>query len=381
MEQQQRTDWQAPRDDLGGQSLEDWLREHYASRPTPDLLIELQERGVEITYKAMRRKAESMGLTKRPGDTPQPQSPAAEPHIVPNFGTNAPKLGTFDWRATIDAAISLQGQRAVLEFVQNCPEPIVIETDSPIALSFSADWHLGSGTTDHVTWRRDVDYLLMTPGLYYAILGDEMENIRAFRTLQAVIAQVLPVDLQREVLQAVVLELVAQGKLLFTVWGNHGEGFDERLLGESLLNELRRKQGVPHVGGIGLVRLTVGRQTYTILVTHKAKYRSSFNALHAAKRLYQMVFPADLVVTAHDHLPGHEEYNHYELGRETGLGFGGTSWLVACATYKTEATNDWAARNYGRAVLKRETAVLWPDEHRIEMFDNAQAAVQRIQAA
>ena len=69
---------------------------------------------------------------------------------------------------------------------------------------------------------------------------------------------------------------------------------------------------------------------------------------------------------------GHAEQNHYDLGRE--MGFGGTSWLVACATYKTETPNDWAERNYGRAVLKRETAGLWPDEHRIEMFDSAQAA-------
>ena len=372
MEQQQRTDWQAPRDDLGGQSLEGWLRECYASRPTLDLVAELQVRGIEITYKAMRRKAENMGLRK-----------AETPHVAPTFGTPAPKegAGPFDWRTVIDAAISLQSQRASLEFVQNCPAPIVIDTDTPIALCLTADWHLGSGSTDHITWRRDLDYLLSTPKLYYAILGDELENMRSFVTLQAVIAQVLPVDLQREVLRAVVGELVTQGKLLWTVWGNHGEGFDERLLGESLLNELRRKQGVPHVGGIGLIRLVVGRQTYTILATHKAKYRSSFNALHAAKRMYQMVFPADLVVTAHDHQPGHEEYNHYGMGREVGLGFGGTSWLVACATYKTEATNDWSARNYGQAVLKRETVVFWPDEHRIEMFDNAQAAVERTHAA
>jgi hypothetical protein len=367
---QGRTDWKAPHEELGGQSLEDWLRENYAEQSLHDLRAAMQEMGVEISHTALRRKTENMGLRRGVGEGT---------HIAPRFEARAPRAEAVDWRATIDAAIALQDQREATSFVENSPL-IEIETDVPVAVTWTADWHLGGGTTDHRAWRDDLEYFLRAPGLYVAVVGDEVENMRSFNNLAAVVSQVLPPDLQRGVLQGVTKELVASGKLLFTVWGNHGEEFEERLLGESLLNQVRRTQGVPHLGGLGLVRLRVGETTYTVLATHKAKYRSSFNALHAAKRMYQMMFPADVIVTAHDHQPGYEQYEHYGLAREMGFGLGGTSHLIACCCYKTLATNDWAARRYGKAVLKRETTVFWPDRHHMETYDDARSAVERIQA-
>lgn len=364
-------DWHATPEGASA-TLEDWLRANYTARSNRDLADELLDMGYSgVTPNAVRRKGEMLGLRKE-GLAP----------VVPEFVADAVETaGAFDWRATVKAAISLQEQRKPFEYDTAGATVIRLDTHRPVAVCFSGDWHLGAGSTDHVSWQEDIEYLLNSEGLYYAVLGDEYENIRTFKTVQAVIAQVLPVDLQRRVVEAVTREIVARGKLLFTTWANHGDEFDERALGESLLADLRRTQGVPHLGSLGLIRLQVGDEEYTILATHKAGHKSAFNALHGAKRLYQMVYPADVVVTAHDHEPAHEEYNHYGLAREAGRGFGGTSWLVACSTYKTLACNDWAARRYGRAVLKRETAVMYPDEHRIEMFDSAEAAVRRIQEA
>lgn len=364
--------WQAERSELGGRSLEGWLTEHYPTRANRDLLSELSGLGVPMTYASLEHKARRMGIKKEciilPG------------HVAPRFVM--PEVAEdVDWRRVIDAAITLQEERKSIEFVDNLPATITIETDQPIALCFSADWHLGAGTTDHRVWRGDIEYLLKTPRLYYATVGDEINNVRSFKTLEAVISQVLPVDLQRKALEGVTRELVASGKLLFTTWGNHDIEFDERLLGESMLNELRRTQGVPHIGGIGLVRLRVGQVLYTILATHKARFRSSFNALHSAQRLYQLFYPADIVVSAHDHAAGFAAYEHYEMAREIGMGFGGTSYLIACSTYKNGGSNDWAARYYGKPVLRRETVVLWGDHHHIECFDDCQSAVARANSA
>ena len=363
-------DWRAPRSEGAPDTLEDWLQNNYPRRSNRDLADEMADMGYQgVTPNAIRRKGEMMGLRKV-GLAP----------VTPEFikDTTEP-ASAFDWRATVRAAIALQEQRKAFASDTAGETIIRLATNRPIALCFSGDWHLGSGSTDHAMWQEDIEFLLNTPDLYYAVLGDEYENIRTFKTLQAVIAQVLPVDLQRRVMEAVTTELASKGKLLWTTWGNHGDEFDERLIGESLTADFRRAQTVPHLGSLGLIRLQVGSEEYTILATHKAGHKSAFNALHGAKRLYQTVYPADVVVTAHDHAPAHEEYNHYAMARDMGRGFGGTSWLVACSTYKTQASNDWAARRYGRAILKRETAVLYPDEHRIEMFDSAEAAVRRVQ--
>ena len=331
----------------------------------------LAQLGVRRTPKAVLRKLQEL----RAQDSAKWGAYTRTGHVPPQWTPKERPQGT-DWRAILDAGQRLQEQRQRRD--GSDPSPLVrLETDRPIAVTFTADWHLGSGATDHRQWREDMEFLLNTDGLYCAVLGDEINNVVTFRNLAEVLSQVIPVDLQRDLLRGIVTEMIAKGKLLFTTWSNHVDEFDERLIGQCLLADLRRAQGVPHLDGMGLVRLVVGQETYTILATHKVRYRSYLNALHGAKRLYQLEFPADVVVAAHDHQPGHEEYNHYGLARELGYGFGGTSWLIACSTYKLASA--WARRYYGEGVLKRETAVFWPDRHRIEVFDDALSAVERME--
>lgn len=325
--------------------------------------------GVKRTPQAVRRKLQEMRR-----QDPRWGERTLTGHIAPEWSPQTPPQ-PLNWRTILDAAQVFQRQRLARDGAD--PFPMVrIDSARPVAVCLTADWHLGSGATDHCRWRADIEYLLDTDGLYCAVLGDETDNVLTFKTLASVLDQVIPVDLQRELLRGVVEEMAAKGKLLFTTWSNHVDEFDERIAGQSLLAELRRTQGVPHLSGMGVVRLVVGEQEYTILATHKARYHSHLNALHGAKRLYQMEFPADVVAVAHDHQPGHEEYNHYGIARELGCGVGGTSWLVACSTYKTASV--WAQRYFGEAVLKRETAVFWPDRHHIEVYDDAGSAMERI---
>lgn len=286
-----------------------------------------------------------------------------------------PAVVKVDWRELVKAAEGLRKFREPVTLSTISPE-VRIDTDKPIAICFSADWHLGSGATDHRTWKEDIEYLLNNDGLYYAVLGDETDNVLTFKTLSMVMEQILPVDLQTKMLEAVIMELVEKNKLVFTTWSNHRDEFDERLIGRSMLERLRREQGVPHLDGMGVVRLHVGPQTYTILATHKSRYNSYIHALHGAKRLYQMIFPADVVAVAHQHHPGHEEYNQYQLARNLGLNFGGTSWLVACSSYKTE--DKYQRRYFGYMPLMLETVVFWPNEHKMEAFSDAKSAIERI---
>jgi len=307
--------------------------------------------------------------------TEPPAAPRAvlAAHVKPQWLT--PELPDVDWRDMIKIADQIRALRPPVT-IETISPVVRIPTETPIAMCLSADWHLGSGATDHAAWGRDMDYLLSTSGLYYAVLGDERENVITFKNLGLVMEQVLPVDQQQVLLEKVTYELTSKGKLLFTTWSNHGEEFDERLIGRSLLEHLRRTQGVPHLNGMGVVRLYVGEELYTILATHKARYSSYLHALHGAKRLYQLIFPADVVAVAHQHRPGHEEYTQYSLGRDLNMGFGGTSWLVACSTYKFNDT--YRMRYFGPAPLMLETIVFWPDQHKMECFSDAASAVARI---
>jgi len=296
------------------------------------------------------------------------------PNVKPEV--EIPPKVDVNWRELIKAAEQLRKFRDSPFTEQHIAPEIHLNVDKPIAVCFSADWHLGSGATDHTAWKKDIEYLLDTDGLYYAVLGDESDNVLSFKTLSMVMEQVLPVDLQVKTIEGVTMELVAKNKLLFTTWSNHRDEFDERLIGRSMLEHLRQQQGVPHLAGMGVVRLYVGQQMYTILATHKARYNSYIHALHGAKRLYQIVFPGDVVAVAHTHQPGHEEYNHYELARKIGLPFGGTSWLVACSSYKSE--DRFSQRYFGFTPLMLETVVFWPNERKMECYSSAKQAIDRI---
>lgn len=355
--------WTEPCAGLGGESPEDWLARRYASQDTHALHQQLLSAGFRLSFRAVQRKAGNMGLKKT--------------HIAPEYEPEPAPQG-LDWREILDAAQVFQRRmRPVAPYTHR---PVVIDTSRPICVMHSADWHLGSGATDYTAWQHDMEYVIETDGLYIAIYGDEINNVVTFKSLAAVIEQVIPVPLQRELLAGIVRELLARGKLLYTTWSNHVDEFDERIAGVALVEQIRAAQGVPHLNGMDVVRLQVGAQEYTVLATHKARFRSFLNALHGAKRLYQLVYPADVVVVAHDHTPGYESYNHYELAREMGQSFGGQSWLIACSTYKVLG-DGWASRYFPKSPLQRITSVFWPNAHHVETFADVQSAVERARTA
>ena len=61
-----------------------------------------------------------------------------------------------------------------------------------IAIVFTADWHLGSAGIDYDTFLRNMEYIIDTPNLYMAIIGDERDNfLPGFKSGSAVASQVL----------------------------------------------------------------------------------------------------------------------------------------------------------------------------------------------
>jgi len=291
------------------------------------------------------------------------------PHIPPVFIDK--KEGRLDWREMIRAAITQQDIIRRNSWSQDACK-VEVPTSDPIAVAYTSDEHLGSIATDYTAWLDDIDFLLNTPGLYAVSAGDMIENQRAFKTVSAVINQIIPPDLQEEIVREITLELFVKNKLLAAGAGNHDTEFCERLYGKSNVEKIISRL-VPFFNGKGAMELTVGNQKYTHLIIHKTRFNSFLNALHGAKREYQLTLPADVVVTAHTHKPAFEMYYQYEMASEIGMGIGPYSLLIKTGTYKTE--DAYSKRYWTKGVIGTPTVVYMPDRREMTVFRTAREAV------
>jgi len=251
---------------------------------------------------------------------------------------------------------------------------VKIETQRPIAIMFTSDWHLGDRHTDHLSWRKDIEFLLETPRLYMIDLGDDRQNARRFRVLANVLNQVLSPKQQALMMRDLIDEITREDKLLAKIGGNHDEEWDERLFGEAMQRYLCEKMKAPRFRNRGLIKLTVGETLYTLLVFHKTRFRSFLRRTHGAWREYELSYPADIVAGGHDHEPGLEHYHHYRLAAEAGMGFGGETYLVKTGTYQ-DSDYGWKYFHNG-GFPANYTVILWPDQKKMQFFSDPKDAVQ-----
>ena len=123
------------------------------------------------------------------------------------------QVGEVGWRELIGLASAGQEIGERLSDSQRVAEAR-IDTDRPIAVMCSGDWHLGDMATDHIGWQADMEFLLGEPNLYMIEVGDDRQNVRTFKTLAAVLGQVLSPALQGQLMKSLVDELTVKNKLL-----------------------------------------------------------------------------------------------------------------------------------------------------------------------
>ena len=124
------------------------------------------------------------------------------------------------WRELVKVAQVTQAAEEQLDNTQRIAN-IGIEVNRPIAIMFTGDWHLGDLAINYQQWVADIEYLLDTPDLYVCAMGDDIQNMRAFKTLSAVLGQALSPKLQGAMLKSVIDELTEKNKLLAKILGNH----------------------------------------------------------------------------------------------------------------------------------------------------------------
>jgi predicted phosphodiesterase len=268
------------------------------------------------------------------------QDDAARHNELSDFVTifhNKKTKKEIDWRELLKVAQINQQVKKDLSDTQTAAE-VTIDTDQPIIVTLQGDWHLGHGAVQYDLWARDIEKIIETPGVFMVDLGDSYNNMRSFKTLAAVLSQVLPPDVQAQMFKSIVDELTDKNKLIAKVDGNHDAEFDERVFGEQLQSYLMARMKAPRFPNRGLLTLNVGNAKWRMLLYHKSRFRSILNPVHGSLREYQMDYPADIVAGGHDHVPAASiQYSNLRAAN-VGAGFGGETFLVKVGTYQNDTS-------------------------------------------
>jgi|WetSurSiteA1Bulk_404760.scaffolds.fasta_scaffold34659_2 hypothetical protein len=284
------------------------------------------------------------------------------------------EMEQVDWRKLAAHAKAGSSLDDSLDYTQESAT-VKIDTDTPIAVVYTGDWHLGDTHTNHEDWLSDMKTIMDTPAVYMVDLGDSYQNMRSFKVLSAVLEQVLSPAQQAALFKSLVDELTEKGKLLAKVGGNHDQEFDERTFGESLQRYLLDSIEAPIFSNRGLLRLQIGKQTYTNLLFHKSRFRSVFRPTHGAYREWQMSYPAEVVVGAHDHVPAAEIMYGYTWAQELGEPIGGQTFLLKVGTYQASS---FGYRYFHNSMSLNPAIVYYPDQHKKVLFTSAEDAIQYI---
>lgn len=175
-----------------------------------------------------------------------------------------------------------------------------IKTDKPIILQFIADMQFGGAYVDYELFEKYTDYIINTPDLYLAILGDELDSFLAgFFSAQPVHSQLFNPE-QQQMFFGKWLESI-EHKLMFSTWDNHSDMRYEKVLGWSPAAMLRAKYA-PYFDGHSQIYLRVGKTEYKISAAHHFKAKSKFNPLHGAQSFArETVQDSDIYVGADQH--------------------------------------------------------------------------------
>lgn len=244
---------------------------------------------------------------------------------------------------------------------------IVIETDVPIAVMKSADWHFGGLDISYESLAAHIQFLWRVPGMYLQLFGDDLNLMVMHKTVSAR-HDILTPDEQIDWLESFVDECLERGKLISMGWGNHSDEFTERSAGFGIVKRITKAK-IPYLRGLGYIDLvlrnSLGEEyVYPMAFAHKVRFNSFMNALHGNKRMQQMHAEffgvtralAHEYITAHTHNP---EYSTQGCIPEQRV------HLIRCGTFKTNCL--YSQRYFGQGRIGVPTVVYHADrfEHTV----------------
>jgi len=186
---------------------------------------------------------------------------------------------------------------------------IVIPTDKPIGMIYTADWHLGQFGVDYDSFEYDMDTIEKTDGVYCEVGGDGYQNVIQPSKIGSSHNQT-PIPVQKALYVLTLKKLKNKVKVVRT--GNHNY-WTTMAEGEDWDGELAKRLKLLYLKHFGKVYYKIGDMVYPELALHKSRFNSSFNITHSCKQNQRMYFPeARMVISEHTHIGGVEQYRYNE---------------------------------------------------------------------
>lgn len=185
---------------------------------------------------------------------------------------------------------------------------ITVEDDRPIGICAISDVHAGARGVRYDLFRRDLDLVANTPGLYVIFNGDLIEAVMPQAKNGTALFSGLfnnPDEQAAYILLRLKREEV-RSKILAICEGNHDHAIT-RWAGVEKLSGIARALGVPYFTEAGgKIVVEIGSQRYVIYARHQHPGVSQISPSNSSRRAWQE-FPdfenADVVVLSHLHFP------------------------------------------------------------------------------
>lgn len=238
-------------------------------------------------------------------------------------------------------------------------------TESPIALAFIGDLHLGSSGTDYERAFGEAEIIAETPQMYAILCGDLLDNFIAPKLMAARMNSAIGIQ-DEWVLVRRYLKIIAP-KLLASVEGNH-ERFTFLLAHIDYFKDVLQsiKPTALYDTDDTLIDIQVGEAHFPTRIRHRWRYRSIYNLTHGIEQAHRHDGNFLIGVGAHSHASG--VIRGFNARGENGV-------AILCGSYKV---HDPYAKQAGFPKCNTNTAqtiILFDDGTKIAC-ENLQRAAE-----
>lgn len=347
---------------------EEWLKEHAPHLKNRELVTLWEEQTGEIVTPSLFRKARERFGVRLSEEAWQKHYTSLTSDFRKMDSVTLPDLPDLepDGEAAFEALCQLQDGEFTRLSARNTID-ITIDTNVPIGIPFSADWHIGDEGVDYKRLNSDIDLINSCPWLYAYIGGDGCANYILESLGEPAKKQTANIRQQwailRYLLDRIMPSTICIGDGNHPSWTKRLAGIDPTWLAVRDLPAVYTNEG-------GLLNLTVGSITYRIYRKHKPRFYSGFNPGHAVQQMWRTgECDFDVGVAEHHHEPNIGTFNAHNQQK---------IW-VRTGTYHLA---DHYAREHGFYGQSPETPVVifWPNDKRYHPILGLQEAVDYLEA-
>lgn len=185
---------------------------------------------------------------------------------------------------------------------------IELDTDRPLAIGVTGDWHLGSNCNVDML-RRDLKIMAEHPLVAGGFFMGDLTESANFNPAQD--EMYFNLEEQRAMMESM-LNLVGKDRILGMFKGNHDHKW-ERKCGTSKYTGLAEKYEAPVFYGNSYLDIYVNDINYKGMGSHRLRGSSIYNNAHASARGHREIQGLDFVISGHNHKKGVVEQSTREF--------------------------------------------------------------------